>query len=154
MVEDGRGLKVKGELADTPLGNELHTLLKMKAFRGLSIGFQTIDPDFDRDGNRRLKEIGRSEVSRVSLAMNPLAQIESVKARLSVDGEYVPTERQLEERLHRDFGCSTTAACGMASRVCAPAPGVRPGRHGGGAGRPARITERADGRRGQRGSGA
>lgn len=129
MVEDELGLQVKGELADTQLGNELHTLLKMKAFRGLSIGFETIDADFDRDGNRRLKELNLFEVSLVSLAMNPLAQIESVKARLSLDGEYVPTERQLEELLHREIGCSKTVACGMASRVFDTGTGGSPGSH-------------------------
>ena len=33
MSEDDDGLKVKGILADTPLGNEIHTLLKMDAVR-------------------------------------------------------------------------------------------------------------------------
>ncbi len=129
MAEDDRGLKVKGELADTPLGNELHTLLKMKAFRGLSIGFQTLDADFDGDGIRRLKEVELFEVSLVSLAMNPLAQIESVKSRLSLDGEYVPTERELEELLHREIGCSKTVACGMASRVFGTGAGGSPVSH-------------------------
>src|SRR5262245_26345257 len=57
MEEDGKGLRVKGVLAETPLGEEMHTLLQMKAVRGLSIGFRTKDQDFDKDGHRLLKEI-------------------------------------------------------------------------------------------------
>jgi len=37
MHEDGDGLFVKGELVDTQLGKEMHTLLSTKAVRGLSI---------------------------------------------------------------------------------------------------------------------
>ena len=129
MVEDERGLSVKGELADTPLGNELRTLLNMKAFRGLSIGFMTREADFDSAGNRRLKDIDLLEVSLVSLSMNPLAQVEAVKSRLSLDGEYVPTEREFEEWLHRDMRCSKTVACGMASRVFGTGAGGSPGSH-------------------------
>jgi HK97 family phage prohead protease len=125
MAEDERGLKVKGELAKTPLGDELHTLLNMKAFRGLSIGYGTVEAEFDKDGNRRLKEIDLWEVSLVSLAMNPLAEVEAVKARLSASGEYVPTPRQFEDWLHRDPRCSKSVACGMASRVFGVSAGWR-----------------------------
>lgn len=126
MAEDERGLKVKGELADTPLGNELHTLLKMKAFQGLSIGFQTIDADFDADGNRRLKELELFEVSLVSLAMNPLAQVEAVKSRLSQNGEYVPSEREFENWLHDDMKCSKSIARSLTGRVYGTGSGGTP----------------------------
>jgi uncharacterized protein len=109
MAEDGDGLAVKGVLADTDLGREMRTLAQMKAVRGLSIGYQTKDFDFDRDGNRLLKEINLWEVSLVSLAMNPMARIESAKARLSAGGEYVPTAREFERAL-RDVGCSKTVS--------------------------------------------
>jgi len=99
MAEDDRGLKVHGLLAETDLGNEMHTLLKMEAVRGLSIGFRTRDVDFDADGNRLLKEVDLWEVSLVSLAMNPLAQVESVKSRLSKDGVYVQDRREFERFL-------------------------------------------------------
>lgn len=116
MDEDSRGLYVKGELADTQLGNELHTLLKMKAVRGQSIGYRTVDSEYDKNGNLLLKEVELWEVSLVSLAMNPLARVESVKARLSQDGEYVPTEREFERRL-RDVGCSKSVARFMIARI-------------------------------------
>lgn len=115
MHEDEKGLFVRGELADTQLGNEIHTLLKMKAVRGLSIGYQTIDSDYDKDGNKLLKEVDLWEVSPVSLAMNPLAKVEFVKSRLSRDGEYVPDVRELEA-IFRDGGLSqkqAVTACGI-----------------------------------------
>src|SRR6056300_360109 len=55
MEEDARGLKVRGVLADTPLGNEIRTLLQMDAVKGLSIGYRTIDQDYLEDGSRALK---------------------------------------------------------------------------------------------------
>ena len=105
MSEDKNGLQVKGVLADTPLGNEIHTLLKMDAVRGLSIGYRTLDSDFDKDGNRLIKEAELWEVSVVSLPMNPLAQVAHVKSQLSAAGEYVPTPREFE-RILREVGCS------------------------------------------------
>lgn len=119
MEEDAKGLYVRGELADTQLGNELHTLLKMKAVRGQSIGYQTIESDWTKDGNRLLKEIDLWEVSLVSLAMNPLAQIEAVKSRLSANGEYVPTEREFE-RILRDAGCARKVAATLVAKLYDP----------------------------------
>jgi hypothetical protein len=116
MNEDEDGLKVRGELADTQLGNEMRTLLKMKAVRGLSIGFQTKDFDFDRSGHRLLKEVELFEVSIVSMAMNPLAKVEAVKSRLSDMGEYVPTEREFERSL-RDAGYSRKVAKVLTAKV-------------------------------------
>ena len=119
MAEDSKGLYVRGELADTQLGNEVHTLLKMKAVRGLSIGYRTIDSEYDKDGNRKLKEVDLWEVSPVSLAMNPLARVEGVKSRLSRDGEYVPTEREFE-RILRDAGCSRKVATTLVAKLYDP----------------------------------
>lgn len=109
MHEDSKGLAVRGVLADTDLGNEIHTLLKMDAVKGLSIGYRTIDQDYDKNGNRLLKELDLPEVSVVSMPMNPLAQVAHVKSRLSAAGEYVPTVREFE-RVLRDVGCSQKVA--------------------------------------------
>jgi uncharacterized protein len=116
MSEDKHGLVVKGVLAETDLGNEIHTLLKMDAVRGLSIGYVTRDQDYDKDGNRLLKEIDLWEVSVVSLPMNPLAQVSHVKSRLSAAGEYVPTVREFE-RILRDVGCSKGIARRLISKI-------------------------------------
>jgi len=115
--EDGDGLYVKGELADTPLGAEIKTLLSMKAVRGLSIGGRTIKADFDTDGNRRIAEFDLMEISVVSLAMNPLAQVSAAKAaRLSDSGEYVPSVTEFE-RMLRTQGYSRTTAKTICARV-------------------------------------
>ena len=109
MSEDDKGLRVKGVLADTPLGNEIHTLLKMDAVGGLSIGYTTGKSGYDKAGNRLIKEAELWEVSVVSLPMNPLAQVQHVKSQLSAAGEYVPTVREFE-RILRDVGCSKSVA--------------------------------------------
>lgn len=116
MREDDNGLHVKGVLADTPLGDEIRTLLKMDAVRGLSIGYQTLDQDYDSEGRRLLKELELWEVSVVSLPMNPLAQVAHAKSQLSGAGEYVPTSREFERTL-RDVGCSQRVAKTIISKV-------------------------------------
>ena len=116
MKETDDGLHVKGVLADTPLGNEIHTLLKMDAVRGLSIGYRTLDQDWSDDGSRVIKEAELWEVSVVSLPMNPLAQVAHVKSQLSAAGEYVPTPREWE-RILRDVGCSRSVAKTLMSRM-------------------------------------
>lgn len=97
MNEDDRGLVAKGELAPTDLGKEIHELLKMEAVKGLSIGYIPTDIDYDGDGTRLLKEVDLLELSVVSIPMNPKAQIQHVKSRLSARGEYVPTDGELAE---------------------------------------------------------
>lgn len=116
MSEDENGLRVKGVLADTPLGNEIHTLLTMDAVRGLSIGYQVTDDEWKDDGTRLLKEVELWEVSVVSLPMNPLAQVAHAKSRLSERGEYVPTAREFEKTL-RDVGCSQRVAKTILSKI-------------------------------------
>ncbi len=116
MYEDEDGLKVKGVLAKTPLGDEIHTLLKMEAVRGLSIGYMANEVDYDKEGRRLLKQIDLWEVSVVSLPMNPLAEVTHAKSQLSASGEYVPTAREFE-RILRDVGCSKTVAKTILSKV-------------------------------------
>lgn len=116
MEEDSRGLLVKGELADTPLGNEIHTLLKMDAVSGMSIGFVIRDQDYDRQGNRLIKEVDLWELSICAIPMNPLAQVANVKTQTSALGEYVPTPRELE-RILRDVGFSKSISKRLIHKV-------------------------------------
>src|SRR5574341_266595 len=100
--EDDNGLPVKGQLAPTDLGKEVHTLLKMEAVSGLSIGYRPIPGQVEYDdGVRILKEVELFEVSIVAIPMNPKAQIAHVKSRLSARGEYIPTDKEFAE-LKRD----------------------------------------------------
>jgi HK97 family phage prohead protease len=120
MSEDDDGLYVKGELAETELGNEMHTLLGMKAVRGMSIGYVVEERDYSKEGHRLLKEIDLWEGSIVSMGMNPLAKVEAVKSRLSKSGEFVPQpadfKRSLEQHL-RDVGCSWSVAKQLVSKM-------------------------------------
>jgi HK97 family phage prohead protease len=125
MSEDDKGLAVEGEILDTQLGRDVGTLLARKAVRGLSIGYQVITKDYDRDGNRLLKQVALHEVSIVSMAMNPLARVEALKARLSAAGEYVPTEREVEQRL-RTAGFSKSVCRLMVGRLYDSDPGGTP----------------------------
>lgn len=126
MAEDEEGLAVSGILADTTLGNDMKTLAGMKAVRGLSIGYAATDVDYDRHGNRLLKQVHLGEVSLVSMAMNPLAQIESVKARLSASGEYVPTEREFERFLREEGGYSKNVSRMLVAKLFDSDPGGMP----------------------------
>jgi len=116
MSEDDKGLSVKGILAPTPLGDEIHTLLKMEAVTGMSIGYRTLDHDYDGKGNRLIKEAELWEVSVVSLPMNPLARVVHVKSQLSERGEYVPSIKEFETTL-RDAGCSQNVAKRIIAKV-------------------------------------
>ena len=121
MREDDRGLFVKGKFADTQLGNEVRELLNMKAVRGLSIGFRLRERSFNDEGVRVIQSVDLMEVSVVSLAMNPLAQVSRSKSlRLSEYGEYVPTEREFEKTL-RDAGLSRTVAKACTRHIFASA---------------------------------
>lgn len=101
MSEDEHGLQVKGVLADTTLGNDIHTLLGMKAVSGMSIGYIPTDTEYNADGVRLIKQADLIETSIVSIPMNPKAQIVHAKARLSANGEYVPRDDELAQ-LKRD----------------------------------------------------
>jgi len=120
MEEDEKGLYVKGELADTELGNEMHTLMQMKAVRGLSIGYSIVERDYNKEGVRLIKDVDLWEVSIVSLAMNPMASVTNAKSRLSKDFEFVPHphefKRDLEEHL-RDVGCARSVAKRLVSKM-------------------------------------
>jgi hypothetical protein len=77
--EDGIGLKIKGWLnLAVQRAKELHALLKQGAIKGLSIGFDAIKKEFDKE-IRILKEIRLWEVSLVTFPANPMAQVTAVK---------------------------------------------------------------------------
>lgn len=92
IAEDGKGLKVKGQLADTPRGHEIYTLLKMEprpAINGLSIGYRVKEfakrtkPEEPR---RTLKKLDLIEISPVTFPANGEARIQAVKSIDDLDG--------------------------------------------------------------------
>lgn len=108
FAEDGHGLKVTGQLADTPRGLEMYKLMKMSprpAIDGMSIGY--IAKEWEprskpEDPKRKLKRIDLIEVSMVTRPANGKTRVESVKNDW--------TERDFERLLTRDAGLSRSEA--------------------------------------------
>jgi|GEM_PF-1144892 len=79
IEEDEKGLKVKGELnLEVQAAREKYALMKQKAIRGLSFGFNTLKDLWDGPF-RRLKEVKLFEVSPVTFQAHPKALILNVK---------------------------------------------------------------------------
>ncbi len=116
--EDGHGLKVSGQLADTPRGREMHALMKMAprpAIDGMSIGY--IAKEWEprsrpEDPKRRLKRIDLIEVSLVTRPANGKARVEAVK---SIDA--IETLADAERYLRESGGLSKSAAVAFVSRI-------------------------------------
>jgi len=113
MGEDNIGLALSGQLAlGTVRGAEAYALLKMGAISGLSIGYQVRDESFDRvTGILTLKKLNLYEVSLVTFAANPSAQVTGVKSI-----EAILTLRDAEKCL-RDAGLSRREAVAFIARV-------------------------------------
>ena len=114
IVEDRRGLKVKGRLAmGTQRGREVYELMKMGALDGLSIGYR-VDPkgvDYDEKRKRRyLKSVDLMEISAVTFPMNPRARVQAVKGAER-------TVREWEELLRDAGSLSRNEAKAAASAV-------------------------------------
>lgn len=114
MVEDEKGLRIKGQLAlETVRGKEAHALLKMGALNGLSIGFMSKQWAYDRDTEvRTLTEIDLWEVSLVTFPANEKARVTNVKA--SPDDVSTPKDA---ERILREAGFSKADATALVSRL-------------------------------------
>lgn len=109
LAEDGVGLALEGELADTTRAADLHKLMKMKprpAINGLSIGYiakEWEERTKPNDPRRRLKRIDVVEVSLVTFPANRKARVSNVKS-----GGF--TERDFERLLMQDAGLSRSEA--------------------------------------------
>lgn len=81
MSEDDKGLYVEAEVSMEPSGKGplAMDLLRRKAIRGLSIGFQVVQQSMDA-GIRRLTEIKLWEFSVVTFPANELALVSGVKS--------------------------------------------------------------------------
>lgn len=80
-VEDGHGLFVEGQLIlDVQRAKEAHALMKGKAVRGISIGYDTVVDEYDKKTDvRTLKELKLYEYSLTAFPMNPEAGVLTVK---------------------------------------------------------------------------
>lgn len=115
MVEDAKGLRIKGQLAlETTLGKEAFSLLKMGAINGLSIGFITKKWSYDAEKDiRTVTEVDLWEVSLVTFPANRAARVTTVKAS---DIPEIKTIRQSERAL-RDAGFSDDAAKALVAQI-------------------------------------
>ena len=81
---DEKGLKVNGEFdLNVQAAREKHSLMKKKAIRGLSFGFNTIK-DTWKDGMRYLKEVKLFEISPCTFQAHPDALVMNVKSLLEI----------------------------------------------------------------------
>lgn len=110
---DGRGLFVRGKLLlSTVDGRDTHEKLKATVLDGLSIGYRTIESEYD--SSRSVRTIQRAllmEVSIVTFPMNQLAMITGVKGARSIK-----TIREFEDFLRDAGGFSNAQAKAIASR--------------------------------------
>jgi len=115
ILEDDKGLKVKGRLAmGTQRGREVYELMKMGAMDGLSIGYR-VDPrkgvEYDDRGKKRLlKEVDLMEISAVTFPMNTRARVSGVKGEER-------TVREWEAFLREEGGLSRSEAKKAANAV-------------------------------------
>lgn len=119
MVEDSRGLRVKGRLVlDAPRGKEAYALLKAGALNGLSIGFISRKWAWDNTTDiRTLMEVDLWEVSPVTFPANALARVDGVKSGAS--GAQPPAINTIRdaERALRDAGLSAEQAKALVASV-------------------------------------
>jgi len=110
MVEDNIGLKVRGQLAiKTGYGSDAYELLKLKAISGLSIGYATVEDEYDRiSDSTKLHKLDLWEVSLVTFPANTSARVSAVKSI---------NDLKSAEQYLRDAGLSRKDATAFVSRV-------------------------------------
>ena len=104
MAEDGKGLYVEGQLLikDVKKAREAYALLKAGAIRGMSIGYNVVDEEYDAKMNvNRLKSVDLWEVSIATFPANVDATVSQIKSLL--ESGATPTIREFESFL-RDAG--------------------------------------------------
>ncbi len=112
VEETEAGLSMEGRLTmGVQRARELRDLARDKALGGLSIGFRTIEDEYDRDSKaRRIKRVELMEVSLVSIPANPEARIQNVK--LAPD---IRTRCDFERALREQLGFTARMAKAIAA---------------------------------------
>lgn len=82
LQENEKGLLAAGKISQTSQGKDIFTLLKDGVLDKMSIGYEVIKENIDRDkGIRYIKELRLYEISIVDYPANPEAVVTSVKGR-------------------------------------------------------------------------
>ena len=113
MQEDKKGLYVEGRLLvdDDPLARRAYAHLKAGSVSGLSIGFKTVDEEYDRENDTmKLKEVELWETSIVTFPANTAARVENVRA-----ADIIKNIRDFEAVLRDELGFSARKAKKLAS---------------------------------------
>lgn len=116
MQEDQTGLYVEGRLLieDLQRAKEAHALMSHKVVSGMSIGFETIGEEWDKNERvRKLTKLKLWEGSIVTFPANEEAQIQAVKSTL---GAGQLPDLQTFERFLREAGFSKSQAAAIAGR--------------------------------------
>lgn len=102
MVEDEKGLYVEGKLLvdDDPLSRRAYAHLKAGSVSGLSIGFVTLDEEYDaKSATNNIKQVELWETSIVTFPANTASRVENVRAADSIS-----TIREFEAVLRDELG--------------------------------------------------
>ena len=100
ISEDSTGLYTKTKFVDTPLSNEIYTLIKENILNELSIGYNIIKYSFDRDTTTwYLEELKLYEYSFVTFAANPKTHVTSVK-NIDINKEYLESKIKLNKNIN------------------------------------------------------
>jgi HK97 family phage prohead protease len=97
--EDSRGLAVQGQLnVDVQRGREIRSLMRQGAVTGLSIGFQTVRDEQNKEtGHRRLTEAKLWEISPCVFQACPGAIADEVKTEITEPGEDTENSNLISE---------------------------------------------------------
>ncbi len=110
LVEDDKGLKVRGQLLTSSVNRakEVAAMIEAGIISGLSIGYYVKGYQIDEETRIwTLTKLKLREISVVTFPANEEARIETVKAKLAGGGQL--TKREFEKLL-RDAGFSKTEA--------------------------------------------
>jgi uncharacterized protein len=121
MVEDARGLKVKGRPgAGLRAWSRGHALLKAGALTGMSIGFHTKQWSYDRETEiRTVTEIDLWEVSLVTFPANSKARVTDVKSTEAAIAAFQKLSDFEDHLREADAPMSKAAAKAFVSRLAA-----------------------------------
>ena len=86
IYEDGKGLKIKGDFLNTPLGLQVYEEVKAGAINQMSIGFKVNESEYDEKNIRTIKSVDLYEVSFVTFPANEQALVTSVKTIRDFEG--------------------------------------------------------------------
>jgi HK97 family phage prohead protease len=112
--EDDKGLFGRWSIVNTRTGEDAYKLAKAGVLDSLSIGYFTVDADYDKDGVRILRKVDLYEVSAVAIPANKSAVITDVKSA-SFERRSEDVRIALQEWLsHLKAGSAIRAADGKA----------------------------------------